>query len=396
MEGAMFEFLSKLFGTEDFPARWSCGNWTEGHGWLHIISDILVFGAYTAIPVALGYYLYIKKRELVFPRIFWLFAAFILACGLTHLIEATIFWQPWYRLSGLMKLATAVVSWWTVVALVQIAPTALNLPGLAEVNRKLEEQIDAHRVAEEKLENTNAELQEFTQVVSHDLKSPIASAVLIASMIQEQAANPNRTPEQNAQYEDLLKQLVSILDRSAELVNRLHEYALIGERERTLTQVDLNPLLAEVQMGLRRMIDESNAEISIPQELPTVLGDRLSLFQVFSNVIENAVKYRGSEPLIILITAQRADTNWLISIKDNGIGIPQEKIHSIFDPFVRVDKDSLVTGSGMGLAVCAKLMRLTGGQITANSTLGGGSEFTLRIPTVAAVTSEESAPGAGV
>ena len=105
----MRTFLSKLFDTSDFPARWHCGNWTEGHGWLHIVSDTAIFCAYTAIPMMLLYFVYKKKLGTFLP-VFWLFAVFILSCGFGHLVEATIFWEPWYRFSGLVKAFTAIVS----------------------------------------------------------------------------------------------------------------------------------------------------------------------------------------------------------------------------------------------------------------------------------------------
>lgn len=135
---AVLNYLRLLFDTSDFPARWHCGVWSDGHGWLHIISDLLVFGAYLAIPVLLIYFL-LTRRDLPFPRVFWLFVAFIFACGTTHLMEAVIFWWPAYRLSGLLKLTTAVVSWATVAAVIPLLPDAMRLPKLVKVNSRLQE-----------------------------------------------------------------------------------------------------------------------------------------------------------------------------------------------------------------------------------------------------------------
>lgn len=145
----MFEFLSKLFDTSDFMPRWECGNWSPGHGWLHIISDVGTWGAYTAIPMVLAYFV-LRRKDIVFPRIFWLFGCFILFCGMVHLVEATIFWWPWYRFSGVVKLATALVSWTTVVALIRIVPKALSLPGLQGVNQQLEKEIEERSRAEQR------------------------------------------------------------------------------------------------------------------------------------------------------------------------------------------------------------------------------------------------------
>ena len=123
----MVNFFSKLFDTSDFPARWYCGRWTTGHGWLHILSDLGVWSAYMTIPLVLGYFALRRRRDLPFPTLFWLFAAFITACGTTHLLQALIFWWPVYRLAGVVTLATAVLSWSTVIALVFNAPRALAL-----------------------------------------------------------------------------------------------------------------------------------------------------------------------------------------------------------------------------------------------------------------------------
>jgi len=127
----MKEFLQKLFDTTGFPARWKCGVWSAELGWMHILSDLAIFGAYAAIPVSLIYFVR-RRQDVPFPPIFWLFAAFIFACGFGHLVEATIFWHPWYRFSGAVKLFTAVVSWLTVGALIKVLPKALTLPGLVK------------------------------------------------------------------------------------------------------------------------------------------------------------------------------------------------------------------------------------------------------------------------
>lgn len=158
----MIEFLAKLFDTEGFPPRWNCGTWTSGHGWLHILSDLAVFGAYVAIPCLLVYFMR-KRRDLAYPPVFWLFSAFIFACGATHLIEATIFWNPWYRLSGVAKLLTAIASWLTVIALIPLIPKALALPKLALVNRELEVELEEHKRIEEELRVQSEELERHTR-----------------------------------------------------------------------------------------------------------------------------------------------------------------------------------------------------------------------------------------
>lgn len=170
----MWDFLTRLFDTTGFPPRWNCGSaWGEspGIGWLHIVSDILVFGAYTAIPFVLVYFIR-KRPDVPFPRVFWLFGAFIFACGAGHLIESTLFWWPAYRFSGGIKLFTAVVSWATVFALIPVLPQALALPGMARVNDKLREEIRHRETAESKLIQLNESLEDVvTQKVNELRKS---------------------------------------------------------------------------------------------------------------------------------------------------------------------------------------------------------------------------------
>src|SRR4051794_38086750 len=102
------DFPGNLFDTSDFPARWRCGNWSDSLGWLHILSDIGIWSAYFATPCVLLLFGF-RRRALPFRRLFFLFGAFILLCGATHLMEAVIFWWPAYRLAGALKLVTAVV-----------------------------------------------------------------------------------------------------------------------------------------------------------------------------------------------------------------------------------------------------------------------------------------------
>lgn len=144
----MRALLTELFDTSDFPARWRCGNWTDAQGWLHILSDLGIWSAYLAIPCVLIYFA-LRRRDLPFKFVFLLFGAFILACGTTHLMEAVLFWWPAYRLAGVLKLLTALISWGTVVALIYIAPKAFalrspqELEWVAAERRRMEELANA-------------------------------------------------------------------------------------------------------------------------------------------------------------------------------------------------------------------------------------------------------------
>lgn len=143
-----------LFDTDGFPPRWRCGTgWTGGLGWTHILADIGIWLSYMAIPVVLGAYM-LRRRDVPFPAVGWLFVAFIFLCGTVHLLDATMFWWPGYRLLGLVKVLTAVASAATAVALVPVLPQALALPRAARMNAQLTAEVEARKRAESDLRRT--------------------------------------------------------------------------------------------------------------------------------------------------------------------------------------------------------------------------------------------------
>ena len=140
-------YFTSLFETDNWPARWNCGNWSETDGWITIISDSLIFTAYLSIPLLLLFFLS-KRKEIQYKRFLVLFSLFILLCGFTHLTEVIIFWDPVYRFAGFLKLLTGIVSWVTVIALAQAAPFALTFyrkesyDKVEEEKSNLENQLD--------------------------------------------------------------------------------------------------------------------------------------------------------------------------------------------------------------------------------------------------------------
>jgi hypothetical protein len=122
----VLEFFQNLLSTSDWPPRWLCGKWSEFHGWLYIFSDIIIWLAYFIIPVTIIWFIQ-KQRNLSFLPVFWLFGAFILLCGTTHLLDAVIFWWPAYRISALVRFMTAIVSMVTIFAIIRDLPKALSI-----------------------------------------------------------------------------------------------------------------------------------------------------------------------------------------------------------------------------------------------------------------------------
>ena len=131
-------FFGDFFGTGNWPPRWYCGRWSEFHGWLYILSDLAIWAAYFTIPFLLIHFIR-RKKDVPFPKIFWLFGAFIFACGTTHLIDAIIFWVPIYHVSAFVRFLTAIASWATIYALYKILPDAFSLKTPAELERVVNE-----------------------------------------------------------------------------------------------------------------------------------------------------------------------------------------------------------------------------------------------------------------
>jgi PAS domain S-box-containing protein len=136
------DFFRLLMDSSDWPPRWHCGNWTAFHGWMYIISDLLIWSAYFAIPVVILKYIS-RKHDAGFIRLYFLFAAFILACGATHFFDAVAFWVPLYRLSALLRLITGIISWITVFYIVKYLPLAVSLRPV----KALELEIDDYKYA---------------------------------------------------------------------------------------------------------------------------------------------------------------------------------------------------------------------------------------------------------
>lgn len=370
----MVEFFRKIFDTSDFPARWNCGNWDPFHGWMHILSDLGVWSAYMMIPVALTYYWWRKRDELAFPRLFWLFGAFIFSCGFTHLIEAVIFYQPIYRLSAVVKLITALVSWATVIAIFRIAPKAMELPGIARINRELQQQLERTREAEAALARSNRDLEDYAGIVSHDLRNPMGSALFMTELLKESMAAGN-TEAAGEQVEIILESLRS-MEKS---VKELHAESRVRKTRGDWTAVPLGEVLASVRRTLAPQLEASGAKLSWGN-LPELTANRTMIGHLFTNLIDNAIKYRGSADPVISVSGSETADFLRIIVTDNGRGIPESERERIFESGNRASNSGSESGSGLGLALCRKVMEDCGGTIQVRAGAEGGSEFELRFP----------------
>ncbi len=365
----MLDFFRNLLDTSDFPARWNCGNWTAGHGWVHIVADLITFGAYFAIPICIVVY---KRRrpDVTFPVLFYLFGAFILSCGLVHLIEAGIFWVPVYRLSAVFKVMTAVVSIGTVIALVRLLPKALDIPGVATLNSQLQKENAARALVEEELRARNEDLDEFAYIASHDLKSPLRGIQSLAQWIAEDAGEA--LPPQSMQH---LEKLQGRALRMQRLLEDLLLYSRAG-RDTESEELDLGALCAGV---VELTVQEGSARVQW-HALPTIWAPRAPLELVFRNLIGNAIKHHDGEIPDIQIRGHLEAGFAVIEFADDGPGIEPEYEERIFALFQTLRPRDEVEGSGMGLAVVRKALNALGGSIRLLSKEGRGATFRVQLP----------------
>lgn len=224
------------------------------------------------------------------------------------------------------------------------------------------------------VEEKNRDLRDFTYMISHDLKSPIFT---IRGMLQ--ALNEDHASSMNQEMREMLGHMSLAANRLELLVKSVLELSKISSQELASEPIELSSLLTEVALEYQPQISETSCQLRIPPALPRILGDRLRISQVFSNLIGNAIKYRApARAPIVEIKEESCQRQRYcsISVRDNGIGIAAEQLSDVFRPFHRL-KTVNVEGTGIGLASVKRIMEKLGGEVRAASEPGVGSVFTL-------------------
>jgi signal transduction histidine kinase len=211
------------------------------------------------------------------------------------------------------------------------------------------------------------ELRSFADVVAHDLNEPIAGIALLVRLLERRAGEPPST--------DVLRQLRMSTERARDLINGVLVYARAGEL--STERVALGRLMAEVAEDLRSSLESAGATLEVG-ELPEVEVDPRQLRRVLQNLLGNAVKYRGEAPLRVEFTALRDTQEWVMTMRDNGLGVDPDKASRIFDMFTRANDET--DGVGIGLAVCRRIVEAHGGRIWAEAPEDGGSAFRFTLP----------------
>ena len=372
VENSLAGFFGHLFDTSSYPARWNCGHWTEVEGWLHIVSDLAIFLAYFAIPIALVYFV-CKRKDIPFNGIFFLFAAFILCCGTGHLLEAIIFYAPIYRIAGLLKLATAVVSWFTVMVLWRLVPKALELPALAS---KIEV-----------VQKADAAKTEFLANMSHEIRTPMTAILGYADLLAEEATGLGVDREKRLEA-------VRTIQRNGEhllgIINDILDLSKIEAGKLSVVPAPASPAsIIEEVMGLLRVRSLAKGlELRVRYETPlpvSIQTDAIRLRQILMNLVGNAIKFTdaGEVELIVRLVAQDAP-HLEFDVVDSGVGMSAELQARLFQPFTQADTSATrrFGGTGLGLVISKRLAELLGGEVTIiESVIGKGSRFRLRIAT---------------
>jgi PAS domain S-box-containing protein len=226
----------------------------------------------------------------------------------------------------------------------------------------------------EELTKLNSELERFAFVASHDLQEPLRTITSFLQLLEKKYTNlVDVTAKKYIDY------AVNAAERMKYLIRDLLEYSSSGKGIEEYTQVDLNLVASDITQLFEISHSETDVEYKI-DKLPVVNAMYFKMLQVFQNLIGNAIKYKGEEKLVIEISAKELDHEWQISIKDNGIGIEPQYHETVFELFNRLHSTTEYTGTGIGLAVCKKIIEIYGGKIWLQSDLYKGAEFIFTLP----------------
>jgi signal transduction histidine kinase/CheY-like chemotaxis protein len=384
-----------------------CLAWDPPLLFVFIAGNIGIAIAYFLIPAALRKFVG-KRKDLPYPHMFMLFAAFIMSCGVTHLLKVWTLWHPQYWLEASADLWTAGVSLVTAALLYPLIPQALALRSpkeLQEANSKLNAEIEANRTTQQQLLLARDQAIEasslksaFIANVSHELRTPLAGILGMNELLLSHNLN---------EEQKMLAQGVQDSGRSLlRLVNDLLDLSKIEAGKLNLESIKLSPvdLIHEAVAIVEPMITEKGLtlKIDLSDDLPGMLfGDPVRTNQVLLNLLGNSAKFtsKGTIRLGASVARTDADYSWIrFEVDDTGIGIGSDETRFLFQPFSQVDNSTTrrFQGTGLGLSICKRLVDLMGGEIGFKSEKGHGSSFWFEIPfklRSSAVRVEPSTPG---
>lgn len=238
----------------------------------------------------------------------------------------------------------------------------------------LEQRIDELRAANLELQRSNEDLERFAYAASHDLSEPLRA---VSGMVQLLARRYEGRLGADADL--YISRAVAASGRMQVLIDDLLVYSRLGHGEVAADRVDCQALVTRVLADLRQPIEDARASVTVAR-LPAVQGDATQIRQVFQNLISNALKFHGEAAPDIHVSAEPAGDEWRFAVTDNGIGIEPRHAERVFEVFKRLHGASSYPGTGMGLAICKRIVERHGGRLWVEPAQAGGSKFQFTLP----------------
>ena len=236
--------------------------------------------------------------------------------------------------------------------------------------------IGPRKQAEAELRRSNEELERFAYVASHDLQEPLRTVSSYVQLLSRRYRD-----RLDADAMDFIDFAVGGARRMQQLIEDLLAFSRVGTRGAPLVPTRMQAVYENTLASLGAALDESNATVTA-DPLPTVVADASQLAQLLTNLLGNALKFRGGQPPRVHVGAQRAGRMWTITVQDNGIGIEPDYFERIFVIFQRLHGPEEYPGTGVGLAICKKIVERHGGRIWVESTPAHGARFSFTLPAV--------------
>jgi two-component system, chemotaxis family, sensor kinase Cph1 len=352
--------------------------------WLHVISDAIIALAYFMIPVVLVYFMRRIRTRISFDWAIALFAAFIVLCGTGHILDIVTVWHPIYYLQGWVRALTALVSIATAIAIVPLVPKLLSMKTpeeLEEANRRLRAEVKAREAAQEELSRSLTdlnravhELEQFAYITSHDLQAPLRNIAGFSQLLTRRYQQ--KLDGDALEFLQFIEQGVRQMQA---LIQDLLQLSRVGRASVRPERRPLDEPLRSALNTLKSDITARDAKIEFGP-LPDAPVVQSLMAQLFQNLIGNAMKFQkpGNRPEI-RISGEREEKMVHLRIADNGIGIAQDQLENIFAVFRRLHSADEYEGTGIGLAICRKIVQHHRGEIWAESS-DAGTTMHVRLP----------------